>query len=422
MGCRIEHTMKSGIAVERTRLEMIRLCHGSLDSRALRTELLQRLHAVIPYEASFFPTTDPATLLFTSSLIDFSLPTWARMRFLENELVDEDFNKVRLLHRRRPPVGVLSEQTEGDLRRSQRYRDVLTPLALGDEMRAAFVANAACWGTICLHRDRTAPGFTPAEAAFFARLTPHIAEGLRKALLLEHLEAHPPGSPAPDGPGVLILAEDLSVVTQNPAAERWLTELTDAERGDRQALPYGILAVVARLQALERGLADDASAMPKARLHTSSGQWLMVSASRLSGEGGCGQLAVLFEIARPAEIAPLIMQAYHFTRREGEVTHLVLQGCATTEIAATLRMSAHTVQDHLKAIFNKVDVRSRRELAARIFTQHYLSHFMSAGSSQQPFRAAPVDASGRLTSLGRFATGGPTATAGLSSLVTITTQ
>jgi DNA-binding CsgD family transcriptional regulator len=85
----------------------------------------------------------------------------------------------------------------------------------------------------------------------------------------------------------------------------------------------------------------------------------------------------MFEAAHPMEIAPLIMQAYRFTKREGEVTHLLLQGCATTEIVATLQISANTVQDHLKAIFEKVNVRSRRELTGRVFAQQYQPHFLA---------------------------------------------
>jgi DNA-binding CsgD family transcriptional regulator len=394
--------MKREASAERTRLELIRLCHSSLDSRTLRTELLERLRTVIPFDGSFFSTTDPATLLFTSSLLDFSVPTWARVRLIENEFTQEDFNKFLYLLKNRLPVGVLSEQTERDLRRSQRYRDVLMPLALGDEMRATFVANTACWGTLCLHRERATPAYTPAEATFLARLTPHIAEGLRKALLLEHLQEQLSGAPPPDGPGVLILTDDLSIVTLNPAAESWLVELAEAERGDKQVLPQSILAVVARLLALEPELAAAAPVTPKVRLHTPSGQWLMLSASRLSRGGEHGQLAVLFEVARPVDIAPLIMQAYHFTRREGEVTRLILQGCATMEIATTLQMSAHTVQDHLKAIFEKVDVRSRRELAGRIFAQQYQPHFVADAPYQPRFRAAPVDAAGRLTSMERL--------------------
>jgi DNA-binding CsgD family transcriptional regulator len=382
---------------EHTSLEIIRLCHSALDSRTLRVELLKRLRTVIPFDCTFFSTTDPATQLFTSSLLDFTVPTWARLRLIENEFLQDDFNQFRNLLKNHLPVGVLSEQTQGELRRSQRYQDILTPLALGDEMRATFVTNAACWGTLCLHRERGAPEYTTAEAAFLARLTPHIAEGLRKALLLAHTST----TTAPDGPGILILSDDLSVVTLNPTAQYWLAELAEAEKGDKHALPHIILTVVARLQTIEREIAAAAPAMPKVRLYMPSGQWLMLYASRLNRSGEHRQVAVMFEVAHPMEIAPLIMQAYHLTKREGEVTQLILQGCATTEIAATLHVSSNTVQDHLKAIFEKVNVRSRRELTGRIFAQQYQPHFVADAPDQPHFQAAPLDVSGRLTSLER---------------------
>jgi DNA-binding CsgD family transcriptional regulator len=390
-----EAHMKRATSAERTELSIIRLCHSTLNARTLRVEVLKRLQTIIPFDGSFFSTTDPATLLFTSSLLDFPLPTWARVRLIENAYLQEDFNQFSYLLKHHLRVGVLSEQTLGELSRSQRYREILTPLALGDEMRATFVSNAACWGTLCLHRERATLAYTPAEASFLARLTPHISEGLRKALLLEHA----PSATTPDGPGVLIVSDDLCVVTMNPAAEYWLAELVEAERGDKYVLPDIILTVVARLQTIEREMTTAAPAMPKARLHTPSGQWLLLSASRLSRSGAQGQVAVMFEVAHPMEIAPLIMQAYHLTKREGEVTHLILQGCATTEIAASLQISANTVQDHLKAIFEKVDVRSRRALTGRIFAQHYQPHLVADAPSQPPFQAAPLDVSGRLTSL-----------------------
>ena len=41
-----------------------------------------------------------------------------------------------------------------------------------------------------------------------------------------------------DGPGLLVLADDLSVVATTPAAERWLAELADWPR--RSELPQAI--------------------------------------------------------------------------------------------------------------------------------------------------------------------------------------
>lgn len=91
----------------------------------------------------------------------------------------------------------------------------------------------------------------------------------------------------------------------------------------------------------------------------------MLHGTRLSGSAE-GQTAVIIEPARPAEMAPLMAHAYGLSAREREITPLVLQSLSTQEIADRLFISTHTVQDLLKTVFDKVDVRSRRELVARV--------------------------------------------------------
>jgi DNA-binding CsgD family transcriptional regulator len=65
------------------------------------------------------------------------------------------------------------------------------------------------------------------------------------------------------------------------------------------------------------------------------------------------------------------MSAYGLTEREKDVTLLVLRDASTAQIAADLTVSAHTVQQHLENIFDKTGVRSRRDLAGKIFFTRY---------------------------------------------------
>ncbi len=358
-------------SAERVRREIIRLCHAGLDSRTLRIELIKRLRKVIPIDVFFFTTADPATLLFTGVMVDEVLER-ATPQFIENEFLKDDVNKFSWLARSTTPVGSLIQATGRELEQSPRYQEILAPLALGDELRAALMTSGVCWGFLCLHRDRSSPHFTAAEAAFIGRLTPHIALGLRKALLLGSTT----GPPLPDEPGLLLLAEDLSVVAITPAAERWLTELREVNWSRKLALPPAIYAVAAHLQAMERSNYAQPTQMPRVRLRSISGHWLVLHASHLSGPSAQGQIAVIFEVARPVEIAPLIVQAYDLSKREGEIMQSVLRGLSTSEMADTFYISSHTVQDHLKAIFEKVGVHSRRELVGQLFAQQYQPHLV----------------------------------------------
>ena len=112
--------------------------------------------------------------------------------------------------------------------------------------------------------------------------------------------------------------------------------------------------------------------VPRARVRTESGRWGIVHASRVSSPGAT--FAVIIEEATPTEIASLIAEALGLTPREREITQEVVQGRSSREIAASLSISANTVQDHLKSIFDKTGVRSRRELVASMMMNHYVPH------------------------------------------------
>jgi DNA-binding CsgD family transcriptional regulator len=361
--------MDRGRSAERVRQEIIRLSHAGLDSKTFRVEAVKQLRRAIPVDVSFFATADPATLLFTSAVVDDVLAC-ATSQFLENEFLRDDSVKFVSLARACSPVDSLGAATRGELVLSPRYQEILEPLDLGDELRAALRVGSKCWGFMCLHRERSSPNFTPAEAAFLARLTPHLAEGLRTALLIGNTRDTPS---LLAGPGLLLLGDDLSMAAITPAAEGWLAEMAESDWRSSLELPDAVYAVAARLLALERGGHTPPNLMPRIRLKTAAGRWLVLHASRLRAAESEARIAVIFEEARPSEIAPLIVDAYGLTKREGEITQLVLRGLSTVEVSEELHITPNTVRDHFKAIFDKVGVRSRRELVGQVFAQHYQS-------------------------------------------------
>src|SRR4028119_1853561 len=101
-------------SAERTRQEIIRLSHAGLDSRMFRVEAVRRLRKLIPIDASFFATADPATLLFTSTVVDDVLAR-STPQFIENEFLKDDSVKFASLTRGRSPVDSLGVATKGDL-------------------------------------------------------------------------------------------------------------------------------------------------------------------------------------------------------------------------------------------------------------------------------------------------------------------
>jgi DNA-binding CsgD family transcriptional regulator len=113
------------------------------------------------------------------------------------------------------------------------------------------------------------------------------------------------------------------------------------------------------------------------RVRTRAGQWAVLHAAwlQLPAEAKAharNQVAVIIEAAAPAEVAPVIMRAYGLTPRERTITGLVCRGLSTSQIAGRMFMSPYAMQDHLKSVFTKTGVRSRRELVATILRQRYL--------------------------------------------------
>jgi DNA-binding CsgD family transcriptional regulator len=351
-------------ALERARSDIVNLSHRGFGVREFSLAAGRVVRRVIPFDGVCLMTMDPATLLPTGHVIENGLPEEATPRLAEIELHGPDFNRFTELARGGSPAASLSEATGGKLERSRRQRELRRPHGFEDELRVALVTESGTWGGIVLMREARRAYFDPAHVTRLAALAGTLAEGLRRVILhgIQPVEGEGPG------PGLVVLAEDNSIELANRAAQSWLAELEpDGSRGERPPVVVHTVADRARSNAAEPGAGHS---MATARVRTRSGRWLVARGSML-GDGPEARAAVILEPARLPELAPLIADAYGLTPRERAITQLVAQGFSTSEISDRLFLSRYTVQDHLKAIFEKADVSSRGALVARLFFEHY---------------------------------------------------
>jgi DNA-binding CsgD family transcriptional regulator len=368
------------VSVESVVSDVERVAARGLQRDELHRELAARLRRAFPFDAACWHGLDPDTLLLTTAnpeelhahgFLTVETEPLAAQSVLSSEYVRADVNTFSQLAYRRAPVGILSDATRARPERSPRFVDFLSLRGTPYEMRAVFRARGRAWGCVVLHRTEQAGDFTAANARLLARLSRPIAEGIRSTLRVDAARREEDG-----GPGLIVLDAGDEPELVNRAAHA-LIELLPVNRGVRESVPFAVRTLAA--SARRSGKAEALN------LPTPSG-WVSLYASLPVGRSA-GRVAIVLQRARTDRALQLSLETAGLTRREREVATLVIRGLSTTAISQRLFLSPWTVQDHLKAIFDKTSTRSRRELRALAFVEDCLPGMLTQ---------APLDADGHL--------------------------
>jgi DNA-binding NarL/FixJ family response regulator len=363
-------------APDRLVVEVERLSLRGLPRAEYFRELSLRLQRTIPFDGACWRGLDPQTLLITTvnpeDLFERGLVppeyqvTGAKIIFA-SEYERDDINALAALARRRVPVAILREATDGHLERSARYRELFAPIGQTDELRAVFRIRGRAWGSVQLGR-RGSSHFSAQEARVMARLSRPIAEGWRASILAETARR-----PQHDrAPGLVILGPHDEIELITPAAREML-ELLRCQSpavlsSDTPPTAMRALAGIARGQGR-----DQPGHFPRGLHIPTRDGWLSLDASLPEG-GSSDRVAIVIQRATSEQTAPLRLEAHGLTQREREIATMLVAGHTATDLAQHLCLSPHTVQDHAKAIYEKTGTRSRRELTARVFYQQYQPH------------------------------------------------
>jgi DNA-binding CsgD family transcriptional regulator len=324
------------------RRDVTALASTGLDVAELHAAAIALVDRVVPCELTCWASMDPDSGAISSMTSGANrIPQQYEPVLASCEYTPGEPHTFAALAQRGDTVAKLEDK------RSTRLNEVWRPLGLSHEVRALFWADDTCWGAAGIVRTSD---FSERELEFLASVAPVIGAATRVAARTGS-KTRRTGEPA-----IVVVAKDGTIRASTAAAAQWRDELEEVAPG-RFAVMLRAAAAGAR------------SGTFKARVRDAHGGWILLEASELvSDEAGDahGEAAVTISRATGPELIGLLLKAYGVTAREQDICHEVLAGQSTAEIAARLTISPYTVQDHLKSLFAKFDVRSRAELVAKL--------------------------------------------------------
>ncbi|WP_328493329.1 LuxR C-terminal-related transcriptional regulator [Streptomyces sp. NBC_00414] len=331
------------------------------------------LTASVPADIWCAVMLDPATFLDTGGQHEHGFPQRVMPRLFEIEHTEQTgVDNIRAMARRAGPASLLSRSTGEHIEDSVYYRDILRPEGLADELRVLLRDGPRTWGLLVLCRAEGSRPFSDADVEVAAAISSPAALALRRSLLLAGIDR----GDVPDAPGLVVLDDDLRIRLCTSTADHWLGLIQEAHPAPGRAYPLCLEAIGSKARACAPGTQVSSRAL------SGSGHWITLNAWREEaggpdGSGGSGGETLTYvslNLSRPGELAAIVLDAYGLSPRERDVAQQVLLGRSTTEVAATLHITEYTVQDHLRKVFDKAGVRSRRELTAELFLRYYLPY------------------------------------------------
>jgi DNA-binding CsgD family transcriptional regulator len=219
-------------------------------------------------------------------------------------------------------------------------------------------------GAVHIARRETSGPFTDADAKTLALVATAIAHAIRGSLCFDAARR----GDHPEAPGLVVLDANNAVELVTPPAYELLAAMRDGVSVYSDTAPHAALLGLASF--VRRDRHDPASRSKQVTVPSSIG-WITLHASLPDGPRA-GRVAIVLERATGPHSATLRLEVNGVTSREREVATLLARGLSNAGIAEILVLSPHTVQDHIKSLYEKLGVGSRQELVARVFLDEYL--------------------------------------------------
>ncbi|MBP1750671.1 MAG: hypothetical protein H6Q52_3210 [Deltaproteobacteria bacterium] len=260
-----------------------------------------------------------------------------------------------------------------ELERTAYYNEFLKPQSIHSQI-VLYLRNCnRLFGVIALFRPRTVPLFGEDDKEIARMLIPHLTAALEKSIVLHNVSekddiiesiAYAAGCN-----GVLILNEAMEIMYINARAEAVFSEMQNS----MPAWPeHDLLPPVLYNEGLSfMKSAQSRGGVPKSRqvrvsIPHSASVPVSLGMRIINVTGGRRWLLISTETEQDRSACQQRLKEFGLTRRELQVVDLICQGLSNGEIADRLCISEYTVENHLRSIYPKMDVRNRTALAHRV--------------------------------------------------------
>lgn len=337
------------------------LCALDLPTPLVMPALLAELHTLVPSSRNLFDWCDgdgALTRYCVEGPVDQAV---ARLYF------DEFHNKreaeaMPSFAQAIASGAVLNSAAQLDTARflnSALYAEIWRPQ--GFRYRVELIVRSAAGqplGSLVLYRAPGEPCFTPGEEARLLPLLPHLAQALSRDAAPRCPPEH--WQPAPEPTEVLLLDEAGRLGHASPGAQRLLLQAGPGP---------GVLPVRPQTHELLASLHRATRQGPVTRWVDSAWGRFEFKACRLNAVDGAAPSWTQVQLRRfePRELADeRRLQAFELSSGQTAVARLLLQGLAQAEVARRLNVAPSTVVDHTRKLYQRLGVRSARELADRL--------------------------------------------------------
>lgn len=354
-------------AQEQARRAILDAAASGLSPEAFSRRVMQALTAAIPVDGYRLFAVDPGTLLINRLLAASDTDGWARAEWLREVYLRADelaYIELPVLMRSGLTAVAMHDTQEtcwgyrpeilatiDPANHRRLFHELRSPV--GGTLLACFPAEGRWVAALQAYRRDPKSPFRVSDVSFVQAMAPTIGKAVAAALAREHARVNAPTED--EASGILIVGCDGRPIFSTPAGEAWCRRIVEPGLEEHGPIPTAVWAAIARLRG--EGGASASLVVP------AENGLVRIEASPA---GPDGSVAIVLAPQRPPAL-PEAPPDWPLTSGERRVVDLALRGLSNAQIADKLFLSVNTVEWHLRSAYEKLGVRSRTGLLARLF-------------------------------------------------------